>query len=168
MMMGAGPLFVVLATIHTPIASVPKMITKESILSHLKLIASSLGADTIIGVSGLNPHAGEGGHFGNEEIDAIIPAIQEAEKLGINVSGPWPGDTVFSSAIKGEFDVVLAMYHDQGLIPVKLLGVDRAINVTLGLPIKRVSVGHGTAFDIAQHGVASHKSLVEALRYLAS
>ncbi len=166
MMMAAGSLKVVLATVHTSLASVPSMITKERIFSLLKLIARSLGAETKIGVCGLNPHAGEEGTFGREETEEITPAIEKAKAFGINVSGPWSGDTIFSAAIKGEFDVVLAMYHDQGLIPVKLLGVDRAVNITLGLPVKRISVGHGTAFDIAPHGVASHKSLLECLLQL--
>jgi 4-hydroxythreonine-4-phosphate dehydrogenase len=116
-----------------------------------------------IAVAGLNPHAGEHGLFGREEDTAIAPAIARARASGIDVSGPFPADTVFVRARKGEFDVVIACYHDQGLIPVKLVAFGRAVNVTLGLPIVRTSVDHGTAFDIAGRGVADAESMVSAV-----
>jgi 4-hydroxy-L-threonine phosphate dehydrogenase PdxA len=116
-----------------------------------------------IAVAGLNPHAGEHGLFGAEDETIIKPAIQQARAEGIEVSGPWPGDTVFMNARKGQFDIVVAQYHDQGLIPVKYLGVDEGVNVTVGLPFVRTSVDHGTAFDIAGTGKASHASLRVAI-----
>ncbi|MBF0274165.1 MAG: 4-hydroxythreonine-4-phosphate dehydrogenase PdxA [Nitrospinae bacterium] len=165
MMMSSGNLNVVLATIHEAIENVPSLITQEFILEKLEIIYRSFPERTKVGVCGLNPHAGEEGKFGNQEITSIIPAIRKMQQRGFDVQGPFPGDTIFTSAIMGEFDVVLAMYHDQGLIPVKLLGFDKAINVTIGLPFLRTSVGHGTAFNIAGKGIASHKSLVEAIKY---
>ena len=113
-------------------------------------------------MAGLNPHAGEGGKFGREDIDIIEPAIARAREEGIDASGPWPGDTIFMRARRGEFDIVVAQYHDQGLIPVKYLGLDHGVNVTVGLPFVRTSVDHGTAFDIAGRGVADQASLVAA------
>lgn len=113
-------------------------------------------------VAGLNPHAGEGGLFGEEEITIIGPAIAAARTEGIDASGPWPGDTVFMQARKGRFDIVVAQYHDQGLIPVKYLGVEKGVNVTLGLPFIRTSPDHGTAFDIAGTGAADAESLETA------
>jgi 4-hydroxythreonine-4-phosphate dehydrogenase len=129
----------------------------------------TLGRAPHIGVAGLNPHAGEGGLFGREEIDVIIPAIGAARADGLHVSGPFAPDTVFMRARAhdgsgGEFDVVVAMYHDQGLIPVKYLGVEKGVNVTLGLPLVRTSPDHGTAFDIAGTGRADPSSLIEALK----
>src|SRR6185369_15525992 len=121
--------------------------------------------------AGLNPHAGEGGLFGDEEIRIIRPAIEAARLEGIEASGPWPGDTVFMQARQGRFDIVVAQYHDQGLIPVKYLGIDEGVNITVGLPFVRTSVDHGTAFDIAGTGKASHTSLrvaVEQAALLAS
>lgn len=118
-----------------------------------------------IAVAALNPHAGEGGLFGDEEIRIIRPAIEAAIAEGIDVSGPYPGDTVFMLARKGRFDVVVAQYHDQGLIPVKYLGLDKGVNITLGLPFVRTSPDHGTAFDIAGQGIADHASLATALDY---
>ena len=116
-----------------------------------------------IAVAGLNPHAGEGGLFGREEIEHIAPAVAAARAQGIDASGPHPPDTVFMRARQGAFDVVVAMYHDQGLIPVKLLGVEHGVNTTLGLPFVRTSPDHGTAFDIAGQGVASASSLLAAI-----
>jgi 4-hydroxythreonine-4-phosphate dehydrogenase len=121
-------------------------------------------------VAGLNPHAGEGGLFGREEIDIIAPAIHMARASGLDVHGPFAPDTVFMRARAtldhpGEFDVVVAMYHDQGLIPVKYLGVDKGVNVTLGLPLRRTSPDHGTAFDLAGTGLADASSLIEAIRF---
>jgi 4-hydroxythreonine-4-phosphate dehydrogenase len=115
-----------------------------------------------IAVAGLNPHAGENGKFGQEEIQIIAPAIAAARAAGINVSGPWPGDTVFMRARRGDFDIVVAQYHDQGLIPIKYLGVDQGVNITVGLPFIRTSVDHGTAFDIAGQGIADPASLITA------
>jgi 4-hydroxy-L-threonine phosphate dehydrogenase PdxA len=115
----------------------------------------------------LNPHAGEEGMLGGEEEAVLMPAVQRCRDEGIDVSGPWPGDTVFVRAVQGAFDVVVACYHDQGLIPVKLLAFGEAVNVTVGLPIVRTSVDHGTAFDIAGRGVAEHGSLVSAIALAA-
>jgi 4-hydroxy-L-threonine phosphate dehydrogenase PdxA len=120
-----------------------------------------------IAVAGLNPHAGEHGLFGHEEEEAIGPAIRACRAAGINVTGPFPGDTVFLRACRGEFDVVVACYHDQGLIPVKLLAFGEAVNVTLGLPIVRTSVDHGTAFDIAGRNAADPSSMIAAVRLAA-
>jgi 4-hydroxythreonine-4-phosphate dehydrogenase len=132
-------------------------------------VGRALGRSPRIGVAGLNPHAGEGGLFGREEIESIIPAVAAARSEGIVASGPFAPDTVFMRArarggSAGEFDVVVAMYHDQGLIPVKYLGVEKGVNVTLGLPLVRTSPDHGTAFDIAGQGIADASSLVEAVR----
>ncbi len=123
----------------------------------------SASSGRAIAVAGLNPHAGEGGMFGDEEARIIAPAIERARAEGLDVSGPWPGDTVFMNARAGEFDVVVAQYHDQGLIPVKYLGLDEGVNVTLGLPFVRTSVDHGTAFAIAGQGIASAESLIIAI-----
>jgi 4-hydroxythreonine-4-phosphate dehydrogenase len=116
-------------------------------------------------VAGLNPHSGEGGLFGREEIEQIIPAIEAARAEGMDVTGPVPGDTVFYRASRGEFDLVIAQYHDQGHIPTKLIAFDTTVNVSLGLPILRTSVDHGTAFDIAWRGVANHVNMQAAMAY---
>ena len=121
-----------------------------------------------IGVCGLNPHAGDGGLFGDEEARIIAPAIAQARSRGIDASGPWPSDTLFARAFAGEFDGVAAMYHDQGHIPFKLMAGLDAVNITLGLPIIRTSVAHGTAYDIAGQGVADPTSLIEAARVAAA
>jgi 4-phospho-D-threonate 3-dehydrogenase / 4-phospho-D-erythronate 3-dehydrogenase len=118
-----------------------------------------------IAVAGLNPHAGEGGLFGDEEIRIIAPAIKAAQAEGITVTGPWPGDTVYMQARQGRFDIVVAQYHDQGLIPVKYLGLEKGVNITLGLPFVRTSPDHGTAFDIAGRGIADPASFETALAY---
>jgi 4-hydroxythreonine-4-phosphate dehydrogenase len=118
-------------------------------------------------VAGLNPHAGEHGLFGREEEIAIAPAIAACRARGVNVSGPFPGDTIFVRAVRGEFDAVIACYHDQGLIPVKLVAFGQAVNVTLGLPIVRTSVDHGTAFDIAGRGIADPGSMIAAVKLAA-
>jgi len=114
-------------------------------------------------MAGLNPHAGEAGLLGSEDAQVIAPAVEAARAAGINVSGPWPGDTIFLRASRGEFDVVVACYHDQGLIPIKLLAFGKAVNVTIGLPIIRTSVDHGTAFDIAGKNKADPESMIEAV-----
>jgi 4-hydroxy-L-threonine phosphate dehydrogenase PdxA len=146
---------------------VPALLTQPAVEDVLALTAESLPRFGFphprIAVAGLNPHAGEDGLLGNEDREVLTPAIAAARRRGLDVSGPWPADTVFGRAARGEFDVVLACYHDQGLIPVKLLAFGRAVNVTLGLPIIRTSVDHGTAFDIAGRGIADAGSMVEAV-----
>jgi 4-hydroxythreonine-4-phosphate dehydrogenase len=127
-------------------------------------LSRALGRAPRLAVAGLNPHAGEGGLFGAEEVDIIAPAIAAARAEGIDASGPYAPDTVFMRARMGEFDAVIAMYHDQGLIPVKYLGVEKGVNVTLGLPLVRTSPDHGTAFDLAGTGRADAASLIEAIR----
>lgn len=168
MMMAGSSLKVTLVTIHCSYKEVSGLITRERILDQIELANQALKQDynidsPAIAVAGLNPHSGEEGRFGNEEITIIEPAIQVAQAQGINVSGPFPPDTVFYKASRGEFDVVVCMYHDQGLIPFKLLHFEDGVNVTIGLPIVRTSVDHGTAYDIAGKGIASHKSLNSAV-----
>ena len=167
MMFHSEPLKVVLATVHIALADVPGALSRETMSDTIKLVARELPRFGIerpcIGVAGLNPHAGEHGLFGREEIDAIVPAIDGCRADGIDVHGPFPGDTIFVRATRGDFDVVVACYHDQGLIPVKLLAFGQAVNVTIGLPIIRTSVDHGTAFDIAGKGIADHGSMVAAV-----
>lgn len=166
MLLANNELRVILVTIHVPLAAVPGLITQDAVLSTIQLAAHACHQAGVerprVAVAGLNPHAGEDGRFGNEEIMAITPAIQRAQELGIDASGPWPGDTVFMRARQGEFDIVVAQYHDQGLIPVKYLGLDHGVNMTVGLPFVRTSVDHGTAFDIAGKGVADERSLRSA------
>jgi 4-hydroxythreonine-4-phosphate dehydrogenase len=158
---------VVLATVHIALADVPRALTAASLEATIALTARELPRFGIarprIAVAGLNPHAGEHGLFGREEDVAIRPAIEACRARGIEVSGPFPADTVFVRARRGDFDVVVACYHDQGLIPVKLVAFGQAVNVTLGLPIVRTSVDHGTAFDIAGKGVADPESMIAAV-----
>jgi 4-hydroxythreonine-4-phosphate dehydrogenase len=166
MMFWSEPLKVVLATIHIPLASVPAALTRELLdeiidLSWRELPRFGL-AQPRLAVAGINPHAGEDGLLGHEETNVLRPAIESAQKRGLRIEGPFPGDTVFGRAVRGEFDAVIACYHDQGLIPVKLLAFGRAVNVTLGLPIIRTSVDHGTAFDIAGKNMADPSSMIEA------
>jgi len=167
MMFHSDELRVVLATVHIPLSEVPRAVTQESLTRTIALAARELPKfdkpAPRIAVCGLNPHAGEHGLFGHEEEVAIAPAIAACRARGIDVSGPFPADTVFVRARRGEFDAVIACYHDQGLIPVKLVAFGRAVNVTLGLPIVRTSVDHGTAFDIAGKGVADPESMVSAV-----
>jgi 4-hydroxythreonine-4-phosphate dehydrogenase len=167
MMFYSDRLVVVLVTVHIPLADVPEALTKERVQTTIALTAESLPRFTKIppriAVAGLNPHAGEHGLFGGEEDRAIAPAIAACRARGIDVSGPFPADTVFVRATRGEFDVVVACYHDQGLIPVKLIAFGEAVNVTLGLPIVRTSVDHGTAFDIAGKGIADPESMIAAV-----
>jgi 4-hydroxythreonine-4-phosphate dehydrogenase len=171
MMFYAEELRVVLATIHVPLAEVPRLLTRDLVDFIIDLAAREMPRFGYprprIALAGLNPHAGEHGVIGSEEEAVLGPAVAAAQGRGIDISGPWPGDTVFGRAARGEFDLVIACYHDQGLIPVKLLAFGRAVNVTLGLPIIRTSVDHGTAFDIAGRGVADPSSLVEAVRLAA-
>lgn len=171
MMLVGGPLRVILATIHTALRSVPDLITKERVLRTIRLASSAcamLGIrDPRIAVAGLNPHGGEAGMFGDEELHSIRPAVEEARSLGIPVSGPYPPDTIFHKAYRGETDVVVCMYHDQGLIPLKMIAFDTGVNVTVGLPIVRTSPDHGTAYDIAWKGSANPASMIEAIRLAA-
>jgi len=173
MMLANHELRTVLVSIHMSLRSAIDAVTFDGVLQTLRItheaLSRSLGRAPRIGVAGLNPHAGEGGLFGREELDVIIPAIEAARGEGIDAHGPYAPDTVFMRARakpgdSGEFDVVVAMYHDQGLIPVKYLGVEEGVNVTLGLPLVRTSPDHGTAFDIAGTGRADPRSLIEALR----
>ena len=167
MMMAGDSLKVVLVTIHEPIVRVSGLLTKEEILDCIEMTAKTLQHDfglasPKIGVAGFNPHSGENGMFGHEEEECIIPAV--AEYVGpATVSGPWPPDTVFYRAVAGNFDAVVAMYHDQGLIPFKLIHFHDGVNVTLGLPIVRTSVDHGTAYDIAGRNLAESSSLEAAV-----
>ena len=167
MMLANDQLRVVLVTIHCALREAIDQISREAELSAIRLAhaaARSFGiAAPRVAVAGLNPHAGEGGLFGREEIEIIAPAIAEARGEGIDVTGPWAGDTVFMQARQGRFDVVVAQYHDQGLIPVKYLGIEEGVNITLGLPFVRTSPDHGTAFDIAAQGIADAGSMRVAL-----
>jgi 4-hydroxythreonine-4-phosphate dehydrogenase len=167
MMFWSDELRVTLATVHIPLAEVPQALTVRRLLVAIRLTAGSLPAFGLprarLAVAGLNPHAGEQGLLGKEDVEVVGVAIAEASRERIDVSGPFPADTIFVRAAWGEFDAVVACYHDQGLIPVKLLAFGRAVNVTLGLPIIRTSVDHGTAFDIARKGVADEGSMVEAI-----
>jgi 4-hydroxythreonine-4-phosphate dehydrogenase len=182
-MMLAGPrLRVALATIHESLEEVPGLITKDLLRMVIRVTMEAMERDFAmksprIAVSGLNPHAGEAGKFGRGEVDIIKPVIEEFESAlpdtggsggaYARVSGPWPADTVFHRALSNEFDAVVAMYHDQGLIPVKLVHFNEAVNVSLGLPIIRTSVDHGTAYDIAGTGTADPGSLIEAVSLAA-
>lgn len=171
MMFVSDPFWVMLVTTHLPLNKVSRAINKKKVLRTIKLANEFLykirGKKPKIGVAGLNPHAGEGGIFGSEEKKAIKPAVDEAKKLGINVKGPISPDGIFYLANVGLFDIVIAMYHDQGLIPLKLLSFNRSVNVTVGLPIIRTSVDHGTGFDIAGKGWANPTSLIEAIKVAA-
>lgn len=168
MMLVGGPLKVILVTIHTSLRSVPEFITKEKVLKTILLAKKACDMMEIenpkIAVAGLNPHAGEAGIFGDEEIKEIIPAIEDAKRQGIPVAGPYPPDTVFHKAYKGELDIIVCMYHDQGLIPLKMIAFEGGVNVTVGLPILRTSPDHGTAYDIAWKGIANPLSMLEAIK----
>jgi 4-hydroxythreonine-4-phosphate dehydrogenase len=168
MMLVGGPLRVILVTIHTALKNVPELITKQKIVKTIRLARKACSMLKIrkprIAIAGLNPHAGETGIFGDEEIKKIIPAIREAAKEGIPVSGPCPPDTIFHKAYNGEVDIVVCMYHDQGLIPLKMLAFDTGVNVTVGLPFIRTSPDHGTAYDIAWQGIAEPSSMIEAIK----
>ena len=177
MMLANDEIRVVLVSIHLSLREAVQAVTFDNVLQTLHIthatLAPILGRSPHIGVAGLNPHAGEGGLFGQEEVDVIAPALRAARSEGIDASGPFAPDTIFMRARAkhgkpSEFDVVVAMYHDQGLIPVKYLGVEKGVNVTLGLPLVRTSPDHGTAFDIAGTGRADASSLVEAIRMARS
>ncbi len=173
MMLASDELRTILVSIHMSMRDAVDAVTFGNVLQSLRIahasLAAVLGHPPSVAVAGLNPHAGEGGLFGREEVEIIAPAIRAAQAEGIDARGPFAPDTVFmrarsTSARAGEFDVVLAMYHDQGLIPVKYLGVDKGVNVTLGLPLVRTSPDHGTAFDIVGSGRADASSLLQAVR----
>ncbi|MFC0266906.1 4-hydroxythreonine-4-phosphate dehydrogenase PdxA [Kushneria aurantia] len=169
MMLVNDDICTVLVTIHTSLRKAIEEADYDAQMSAIRLAhegGRALGIPAPrVAVAGLNPHAGEGGLFGDEEIKIIRPAIEAARASGIDASGPWPGDTVYMQARKGRFDVVVAQYHDQGLIPVKYPGLEKGVNITLGLPFVRTSPDHGTAFDIAGKGIADPASLETALAY---
>lgn len=173
MMFASGRLRLALVTVHIGLAEVPARLNPELVFDTIDLLAEHLRAECglsrpRVAVLGLNPHAGEGGLFGREEIDAIQPAIARAQKLGIEAIGPLPPDTAFvREAGRFRFDGAVAMYHDQGLIPIKMLDFDRAVNVTLGLPWVRTSPDHGTGYDIAGLGRARAASMLAAIRFAA-
>ncbi len=162
---------VVHTTLHTSIRSVPNLLTTNAIASHVRLMDEFMrqvgASNPRVAVCALNPHAGEDGLFGDEEVRVILPAVETCQSEGIHATGPLPADTLLRRAVGGEFDGVVAMYHDQGHIALKLIGFDRAVNITLGLPIVRTSPSHGTAFDIAWQGRASADGMIEAIRMAA-
>jgi 4-hydroxythreonine-4-phosphate dehydrogenase len=165
---GPHGLGVIHVTLHTSLRNAIASLDTATVLAKIQLADTTMrpltrGAPRI-GVCALNPHAGEDGLFGDEESRIIAPAVSAAQELGISVVGPYPADTLMVRARNGEFDAVVAMYHDQGHIALKLLGMHRAVNVTLGLPFIRTSVAHGTAFDIAWRGIAQTSSMIEAIR----
>jgi 4-hydroxythreonine-4-phosphate dehydrogenase len=172
MMLCGEPLRVILVTIHTALMNVPALITRESVLKTILLAKKACAMMGIsnprIAVAGLNPHAGEAGIFGSEESEAIAPAVEEAVAQGIPVSGPYPADTLFYKAYKGGFDIIVCMYHDQGLVPLKMIAFERGVNVTVGLPIIRTSPDHGTAYDIAWKGIADPCSMIAAIKMAAA
>ena len=167
MMFYSDVLRVVLATVHIPLAEVPSALTREAVEEIIALTASELPRfgfpSPRLALAGLNPHAGEHGLMGLEDEAVLAPAVEASRARGIRIDGPLPADTVFVRAMRGDFDAVIACYHDQGLIPVKLVAFGHAVNVTLGLPIIRTSVDHGTAFDIAGRDVADPSSMVAAV-----
>ena len=169
MMLTAGDLRVALVTVHTPLAKVPASLSVEAIVNVGRVTADALRRDfgvkhPRLAVAGLNPHAGEGGAIGREEIEIVAPAVTALRDLGIEVSGPYPSDTLFPEAMRATYDAAICLYHDQALIPVKMLDFWGGVNVTLGLPIVRTSPDHGTAFDIAGRGLARADSLIAAIR----
>ena len=172
MLLWSPDLAVVPATVHLPLAQVPERVTFDLLVETGKIVAQDfarrfgIAAPRLV-FTGLNPHAGENGHMGREEIDIIKPAISELRRFGIDARGPFPADTLFHAAARAQYDVAIAMYHDQALIPIKTLAFETAVNVTLGLPFVRTSPDHGTAFDIAAAGKADPSSLIAALRLAA-
>ena len=169
MMLAGNLLRVSLVTIHEALRDVPRLVTFEQVLKTIRITAEGIGRLTgkrlpKLAVLALNPHCGESGMFGNEESEIIGPAIDQARSEGIDAEGPLPADTLFHFAQQGIYDGVVAMYHDQGLIPLKMLHFDDGVNITLGLPIVRTSVDHGTAYNLAGTGIASEKSLFAAIR----
>ncbi len=168
MMFSGGPLKLILVTIHLPLMDVPGLITRKRVLKTIRLAKRACDMLMIdnprIAVAGLNPHAGEAGILGREELREIAPAVKRAREEGLLVYGPFPPDVIFHRAYKGEFDIIVCMYHDQGLIPFKMIAFDKGVNVTVGLPVIRTSPDHGTAYDIAWKGVADPSSMIEAIR----
>ena len=172
MMLWSEELAVVPVTVHVPLADASRLLTRALIVNTARIVVADLQtrfgvAAPRLAVSGLNPHAGENGAIGREEIDVIAPAVRELAAMGIDATGPFPADTLFHAAARAKYDAALCMTHDQALIPIKTLAFDRAVNVTLGLPFVRTSPDHGTAFDIAGRGIADPRSLIEALRLAA-
>lgn len=170
MLLAGGGLRVGLVTIHEAIAKLPQLITQDKIIRTVRIINADFKkrfglSKPRFAVLGLNPHAGEKGHIGREEVDIINPALKKLVDEGIDVSGALPADTAFHRMLEGEFDVILAMFHDQGLAPLKTVAFDSGVNLTLGLPVIRSSVDHGTAFDLAGTGRANSLSLCEAIKY---
>ncbi|MEX1236366.1 MAG: 4-hydroxythreonine-4-phosphate dehydrogenase PdxA [Roseovarius sp.] len=169
MMLASDQLRVVPTTIHIPLSEVTGTLTRELLMDTIRITHAGLRRDFGIraprlAVSGLNPHAGEGGKMGREELDLIAPLVAELQAEGMNIIGPMSADTMFHAAARSRYDAAIAMYHDQALIPIKTLDFDRGVNVTLGLPIVRTSPDHGTALDIAGRGMANPTSLIEALK----
>ena len=172
MMILGGPLKVMFVTTHVSLRALPDALTRRRIVQAIKLADRAMREffevpRPKIGLAALNPHAGEGGLFGNEERRAILPAAKQARAAGVHTSDPLPADTLFGKAARGEFDAVVAMYHDQGLIPLKLVAFGKCVNLTVGIPIIRTSVDHGTAYDIAGKGIADPGSLIEAVKLAA-
>lgn len=169
MMLAHPDLKVALVTTHIPLSAVPRAITRQAVMETVMIVHEAMKqqgvANPKIAVTGLNPHAGESGHMGREEIEVIEPALAELRKKGCSVFGPLPADTAFVPTISNQYDVIVAMYHDQGLAPIKTLGFDQTVNVTLGLPFLRTSVDHGTALDLAGSGRASASSLKAAVQW---
>jgi 4-hydroxythreonine-4-phosphate dehydrogenase len=168
MMLWSPELAVVPATIHIPIAEVAPRLTRDLLVTTGRIVAKAMSqrfgiAEPRLVFCGLNPHAGEGGSIGREEIDIIAPAVEQLRRDGVRVAGPFPADTIFHAAARNRYDAVIAMYHDQALIPIKTIAFESAVNVTLGLPFVRTSPDHGTAFDIAGKGKADASSLIAAL-----
>jgi 4-hydroxythreonine-4-phosphate dehydrogenase len=173
MMLVGGGLRVAIVTRHCALRDVPGLVTREEIVRTARVVAESLVRDfgvarPKLGVLALNPHASDGGRFGDEEERVIAPAITELRSAGVDAVGPLVPDVAFWHAVHGEYDAVVAMYHDQGLIPLKTIAFDRGVNATLGLPVVRTSPDHGTAFEIARDGRASHASMVEAVKLCAA
>jgi len=172
LMLAGGSLRVVLTTTHVPLSEVRNLLTRDRILKTIRLThqwLTQVGVEhPSIAVTGLNPHSGDGGIFGDEETKMIAPAIEDAQKENIKVDGPFSADALFGRIHEASYDAVITMYHDQGMIPIKMASMDRAVNITLGLPIIRTSVDHGTAFDIAGQGIAKPDSLLEALKVAAT
>ncbi|PSL20744.1 4-hydroxythreonine-4-phosphate dehydrogenase PdxA [Shimia abyssi] len=169
MMIASDALRVVPATIHIPISEVPATLTTDGLYETIRITADGLRtqfgiAAPRLAVAGLNPHAGEGGAMGHEDATVIAPAIARAQADGLDVTGPWPADTMFHASARAKYDAAICAYHDQALIPAKTLAFDEGVNVTLGLPFIRTSPDHGTAFDIAGQGIANPSSTIHALK----
>lgn len=168
MMLIGGGIRVVLVTVHNPLKEVSGLLNKAEIVRKIYLARDAMHRFSIhdprIAVAGLNPHAGEGGAFGSEEEEVIAPAVEECRGEGVRIDGPLPPDTLFYKMARGQYDVAVVMYHDQGLIPLKMIAFDRGVNITLGLPFIRTSPDHGTAYDIAGQGAANPRSMIEAIK----